>query len=62
MDELILGDSPELLIDKRGKNPPFSPLGVPVVSGMSVREGRLDRSSPWFGDEWAVSWGFVLCA
>lgn len=26
MDELILGDSLELLIDNRGKNPPFSPL------------------------------------
>lgn len=45
MDELILGDSLELLIDNRGKNPPFSPLGVPVVSGMSVREGRLDLTA-----------------
>lgn len=39
---LVLGGSLELLIDNRGKNPPFSPVGVPSVSGMSVRPGRLD--------------------
>ncbi|SON62380.1 hypothetical protein MSIMFI_03905 [Mycobacterium simulans] len=44
-DSLILGESLELLIDNRGKNPPFSPAGVPVVSGMSVRAGRLDLTA-----------------
>lgn len=42
---LILGDSLEILIDNRGKNPPYSDEGVPVISGMSVGNGRLDLSS-----------------
>jgi len=40
--DLILGDSLDLLIDNRGKNPPFTSQGVPVVSGMAVGGGRLD--------------------
>jgi type I restriction enzyme S subunit len=39
---LVLGDSLELLIDNRGKNPPFGAGGVPIVSGMAVRVGSLD--------------------
>ncbi len=43
-DSLILGDALELLIDNRGKNPPYEPAGIPVVSGISVRPGSLDLS------------------
>ncbi|WP_218026106.1 restriction endonuclease subunit S [Nocardia miyunensis] len=34
----------ELLIDNRGKNPPFEKSGVPAISGMSVKPGRIDFS------------------
>jgi type I restriction enzyme S subunit len=39
---LVLGEALEVLIDNRGKNPPFVQNGVPAVSGMSVRPGWLD--------------------
>ncbi|MFD4469670.1 restriction endonuclease subunit S [Rhodococcus sp. NPDC058505] len=42
MRELVLGDSLELLIDNRGKNPPFVADGVPAVSAMNVANGVLD--------------------
>ncbi|MFE7869877.1 restriction endonuclease subunit S [Micromonospora humida] len=46
LNKLTLGDALELLIDNRGKNPPFEPVGIPVVSGMSVRQGGgLDVST-----------------
>lgn len=38
----MLGESLELLIDNRGKNPPYAASGIPVVSGMSVRQDGLD--------------------
>jgi len=41
-EDLLLGESLELLVDNRGKNPPFSGTGIPVISGMSVAPGRLD--------------------
>lgn len=41
---LVLGDSLEVLIDNRGKNPPFTTHGIPVVSGLSVKNGRLNLS------------------
>lgn len=47
-NDLVLGDSLELLIDNRGKNPPYAHTGVPVVSGMSVRSGVLDLSDSKF--------------
>lgn len=44
--ELVLGDSLELLIDNRGKNPPYVDGGVPTVSGQNVTQrGRLDLSA-----------------
>lgn len=42
---LVLGDSLEVLIDNRGKNPEFSEQGVPAISGMYVGDGVLDLSS-----------------
>ncbi|MET3206221.1 UNVERIFIED_ORG: type I restriction enzyme S subunit [Arthrobacter sp. UYEF13] len=42
---LVLGDSLEVLIDNRGKNPEFSEHGVPAISGMYVGDGVLDLSS-----------------
>lgn len=47
-EELVLSDSLELLIDNRGKNPPYAPTGIPVVSGMSVRPSGLDLSESKF--------------
>lgn len=41
MSDLVLGDSLEVLIDNRGKNPPFVESGVPAISGMHVRPGWL---------------------
>ncbi|WP_410671300.1 restriction endonuclease subunit S [Amycolatopsis sp. cmx-4-68] len=52
---LVLGDALELLIDNRGKNPPYEQAGIPVISGMSVRPGYLDLSEPRFASKetWA---------
>lgn len=44
-DLLILGESLELLIDNRGKNPKYTDKGVPTVSGMAIRGGRIDMSN-----------------
>lgn len=43
--DLELGDSLDLLIDNRGKNPPFThEEGIPCVSGMAVTNSGLDLS------------------
>ncbi|MFJ3041652.1 restriction endonuclease subunit S [Streptomyces tendae] len=62
MRELPLGEALEVLIDHRGKTPKklggdFSPTGVPVVSALSVKGGRLNltaaRKIPWaIFDRW----------
>lgn len=53
-EQLVLGDSLELLIDNRGKNPPYAASGIPVVSGMSVRPHGLDLRESKFAshDTW----------
>lgn len=44
--EITLGESLELLIDNRGKNPPYVGDGVPAVSGQNVSaRGYLDLST-----------------
>jgi type I restriction enzyme, S subunit len=56
-EQLVLGDSLDLLIDNRGKNPPYEASGVPVVSGMSVRQDGLDlRESKFASHETWVKW------
>ncbi|WP_163164042.1 restriction endonuclease subunit S [Arthrobacter sp. Alg241-R88] len=57
---LVLGDSLEVLIDNRGKNPEFSEQGIPAISGMYVGDGALDvssarRVSPEVWDKWMPS-------
>ncbi|MFG3134142.1 restriction endonuclease subunit S [Streptomyces tendae] len=62
MLELPLGEALEVLIDHRGKTPKklggdFSSTGVPVVSALSVKGGRLNlaaaRKIPWtIFDKW----------
>lgn len=42
---LELGSSLEVLIDNRGKNPPYEADGVPTVSGMTVSPGVLNLGS-----------------
>ncbi|WP_430331416.1 restriction endonuclease subunit S [Rhodococcus sp. ACT016] len=42
MRTLVLGDALELLVDNRGKNPPFQDSGVPVVSAGLVSDGIVD--------------------
>ncbi|GAA1601916.1 restriction endonuclease subunit S [Catellatospora bangladeshensis] len=42
MLELILGDSLEVLIDNRGKNPPYTENGIPVISAKAVKNGRIN--------------------
>ena len=42
IESLCLGESLELLIDNRGKNPPYVLEGVPAVSALSVRSGSID--------------------
>jgi type I restriction enzyme, S subunit len=56
-EPLILGESLELLIDNRGKNPPYAASGVPVVSGMSIRADGIDLRASKFAtaDTWK-SW------
>lgn len=51
---LVLGESLELLIDNRGKNPPYAPTGVPIVSGMSVRPNGLELEGSKFAS--AATW------
>ncbi|MFK0255992.1 restriction endonuclease subunit S [Streptomyces sp. NPDC090445] len=41
MSELVLGDSLELLIDNRGKNPPFTDSGIPVLSAKAIKNGGI---------------------
>lgn len=48
---LTLGESLELLIDNRGKNPPYTNAGIPCVSGMSVTTQGLDLTKARFIDE-----------
>jgi type I restriction enzyme S subunit len=45
IQNLVLGESIELLIDNRGKNPPFITNGIPALSGVSVSTGTIDYSS-----------------
>jgi type I restriction enzyme S subunit len=50
MDDLILGDSLEMLLDHRGKTPKklggdFADAGVPVASAILVKDGRLDLNA-----------------
>lgn len=51
MKTLLLGDALELLVDNRGKNPPFAMAGVPIVTAMSVRDGVLDLAESRFVSE-----------
>lgn len=48
---LTLGESLELLIDNRGKNPPYTNAGIPCISGMSVTTQGLDLTKARFIDE-----------
>lgn len=48
---LKLGDSLDLLIDNRGKNPPYVESGIPCISGMSVTDNGLDFSKARYIDE-----------
>lgn len=48
---LTLGDSLDLFIDNRGKNPPYTDTGVPCVSGMAVTDRGLDFSKTRSVDE-----------
>ncbi|MGW7056047.1 restriction endonuclease subunit S [Streptomyces sp. NPDC054887] len=48
MLELILGDCLELLIDNRGKNPPFTPAGIPSISAKAIKRGRIDLNEARF--------------
>lgn len=41
MSELVLGESLELLVDNRGKNPPFVSSGIPVLSAKAIKNGRI---------------------
>ncbi|MFD8262062.1 restriction endonuclease subunit S [Streptomyces griseoluteus] len=41
MSELVLGDSLELLVDNRGKNPPFVPSGIPVLSAKAIKNSKI---------------------
>lgn len=46
---LTLGESLELLIDNRGKNPPYVDAGIPAISGQNVSAGgRLDLRAARF--------------
>lgn len=48
MSELVLGDSLELLVDNRGKNPPFEPSGIPVLSAKAIKNGAIAFSEARF--------------
>ena len=53
---LVLGDALEVLMDHRGKTPKklgseFVESGVPVVSAILVKDGRLDLAGARFVDE-----------
>ncbi|MEV2193112.1 restriction endonuclease subunit S [Streptomyces phaeochromogenes] len=41
MDDLILGEALDLLIDNRGKNPPYVADGIPVISAKAVKRGAI---------------------
>ncbi|WP_329597874.1 restriction endonuclease subunit S [Streptomyces pseudovenezuelae] len=41
MDDLILGEALDLLIDNRGKNPPYVAEGIPVISAKAVKRGAI---------------------
>ncbi|WUR83088.1 restriction endonuclease subunit S [Streptomyces phaeochromogenes] len=41
MGDLILGEALDLLIDNRGKNPPYVADGIPVISAKAVKRGVI---------------------
>src|SRR4051794_5886695 len=41
MREAPLGDLLELVIDRRGKTPTFVDAGIPAVSAMNIKNGRV---------------------
>ncbi|MFC4016210.1 restriction endonuclease subunit S [Nonomuraea purpurea] len=57
MNNLTLGESLELLIDNRGKNPPFTDTGIPVISAKHVKGGKLHlREARFVSPETYRSW------
>ena len=56
MKPLRLRESLDLLIDNRGKNPPFVSQGIPAVTAMSVAGGALDLTACRFvaSETWAA--------
>ncbi|WP_330313537.1 restriction endonuclease subunit S [Streptomyces sp. NBC_00523] len=44
MPDIILGEALDLLVDNRGKNPPFESSGVPVISAKAIKRGTIALS------------------
>ncbi|GGY70233.1 type I restriction-modification system subunit S [Streptomyces olivaceoviridis] len=57
MSDLVLGESLELLVDNRGKNPPFVPSGIPVLSAKSIKNGRISfREVRYISEDTYTRW------
>ena len=57
MSELVLGESLELLVDNRGKNPPFTPSGIPVLSAKAIKNGQISfREARYISEDTYARW------
>lgn len=48
MSDLPLGEALDILIDNRGKNPPFVTSGIPAISAKNIKGGRVDLNEARF--------------